>query len=268
MPIITLTTDMGLRDYYVAAVKGAILKQIPDARIVDISHEVAPFNIIEAAFILKNSYPEFPPGTIHIVGVNYESAHENEDKISSSSHVAIEHKGHYFIGSDSGVFSMIFDSVPEKTVALNVNGNNGFQSFAIKNSFVNAAAEIARGTKIENLGKLIENSEQRLMFRPIYEAAHNTIRGVITYIDSYGNIFTNITQREFVEYGKGRAFEVQFGNKAYNISQIVKNYNDVPPSERLALFGANGYLEIAVNQGSAAKLLGMKMSEIVRIHFF
>lgn len=263
MPIITLTTDMGLKDYYVAAVKGAIMKQIPAAYIVDISHNIKPFNIIEAAFVVKNSYPEFPPGTIHIIGVNYET------KTDRAINIAAEHNGHFFIGPDSGIFSMIFDTLPEKMVQLNSKDVNGFHTFAVKNLYVETAAQIARGIKVEELGLPLENPERRLMFRPTFDTIDkkDIIKGVITYIDSYHNIFTNITQTDFVEFGKGRGFEIFFSNKAYNITTIHKSYGDVPAGERLALFGATGYLEIAINQGAAAKLLGMKVSETVRIEF-
>jgi len=260
MPIITLTTDMGLKDYYVAAVKGAVMKQIPGAVIVDISHSIRPFNIIEAAFILKNSYPEFPAGTIHIIGVNYESA---KDKAIN---VVIEHQGHFFIGPDSGIFSMIFDTLPEKMVELNSNGINGFHTFAVKNAYVDAAAQLAKGVSIEMLGSPLANPEQKLMFKPTFEQGR-VIKGVITYIDSYHNIFTNISEKEFTDFGNGRTFEIFFSNKNYNINTIHKSYGDVPAGERLALFGATGYLEIAINQGAAAKLLGMKVSETVRVEF-
>lgn len=260
MPIITLTTDMGLKDYYVAAVKGAIMKLIPGAMIVDISHNIHPFNILEAAFIIKNSYPEFPEGTIHIIGVNYES---DKDRAIN---VIIENNGHFFIGPDSGIFSMIFDTPPEKIVELQSNGINGFHTFAVKNAYVEAAAQLAKGVKIEMLGNPLENPQQRLMFKPTFEAGR-IIKGVISYIDSYSNIFTNITEKNFNDFGKGRPFEIFFGNKAYNITTIHKSYSDVPAGERLALFGATGYLEIAINQGAAAKLLGMKVNETLRIEF-
>lgn len=260
MPIITLTTDMGLKDYYVAAVKGAVMKQVPGAQIVDISHSITPFNIIEAAFVIKNSYSEFPEGTIHIVGVKYESDRDR------AVNVAIEHKGHFFIGPDSGIFSMIFDTLPEKMVELETGGLNGHNTFAVKNAYVAAAGKLARGEKIETLGKTLENPEQRLMFKPTFESGR-IIKGVISYIDTYNNIFTNITKKDFNDFGKGRPFEIFFSNKNYNITTIHDSYNDVPPGERLALFGASGYLEIAINQGEAAKLLGMKISETVRIEF-
>jgi S-adenosylmethionine hydrolase len=263
MPIITLTTDMGLKDYYVAAVKGAVMKQIPAALIIDISHEITPFNIIEAAFVIKNSYPEFPVGTIHIIGVNYESQKEK------AINVVVEHQGQFFIGPDSGLFSLIFDNTPEKIVQLENRDVSGFHTFAVKNLYIETAAKIARGAKVEELGSTLENPERRLMFRPTFDtiAKKDVIKGVITYIDSYSNIFTNITQRDFTEFGKGRPFEIFFSNKTYNITTIHKSYGDVPAGERLALFGATGYLEIAINQGAAAKLLGMKVSETVRVEF-
>lgn len=263
MPIITLTTDMGLKDFYVAAVKGAVMKQIPAAQIVDISHEITPFDILEAAFVIKNAYPEFPQGTIHIIGVNYERRNHK------AMNVVIEQNGHFFIGPDSGIFSLIFDAPPDKMVELSANGISGFHTFAVKNAYVAAAAKLAGGAKIETLGTPIINPEQKLMFKPTFETVEKKkiIKGVITYVDSYDNIFTNISEKEFNDFGKGRPFEIFFSNKGYNITTIHKSYGDVPAGERLALFGASGYLEIAINQGAAAKLLGMKVSETVRIEF-
>ena len=102
MPIITLTSDWGTKDHYLASVKGVILKQIPEARIVDISHNISPHNLTEAAFIIRNCYHDFPEGTIHIIGVStIESEH--------TPHTIICTEGQYFIGADNGIFSLIFD---------------------------------------------------------------------------------------------------------------------------------------------------------------
>ena len=146
MAIITLTTDLGTKDYYLSTIKGAILTQFPDARIIDISNEVTKFDILQASFIVKNAYKSFPEGTIHIIGVNPENTVE-------TSHIAIKVDGHYFIGADNGMFSLMFDKLPDKIVELTIQPDIGFQTFPTNDVFVKAACHIARGGTLEVIGK-------------------------------------------------------------------------------------------------------------------
>jgi len=145
MPIITLTTDMGLKDYYVGAVKGAILTQFPGAVIVDISHSVSSFDIQEAAFIIKNCYLDFPPGTIHIIGVNPERSEDTP-------HIACFINGHYFIGADNGIFSIVFDKKPVQIVELKHSGTKESLTFPTRDVFVAAACHLAQGGALEKTG--------------------------------------------------------------------------------------------------------------------
>ena len=125
MSIITLTTDLGLKDYYVASIKGHILSQLPDASIIDVSHDIPPFNISVAAFCLKNCYQDFPEGTIHIIGVSPEA---NEHVC----HLIIKHNEHYFIGADNGMFSLLFDEKPTEVFNLNIIPDNDRRTFPTK----------------------------------------------------------------------------------------------------------------------------------------
>ena len=122
MPIITLTSDWGLKDHYVAAVKGTILSNMPEAIVVDISHDIPPFEIEQAAFVLRNAYPNFPKGSIHILGINTEES----DKFG---HTVIEHEGHFFIGTDNGIFSLLFELKPDKIVELTINQDSDYFTF-------------------------------------------------------------------------------------------------------------------------------------------
>ena len=137
MPIITLTTDLGTTDHYVSAVKATILRQLDDANIVDISHDIPPFNIIHAAFVLRNVYLEFPQGSIHIIGVNAES---NDD----ANHIAVFANGHYFIGTDNGIFSLLLDVKPDKIVEITATRDSDNENFPIKDVFAKTACHIAR----------------------------------------------------------------------------------------------------------------------------
>jgi len=266
MAIITLTSDMGLQDYYVGAIKGAIYSQLPDAIIVDISHNIAPFDIAQASFVVRNAYHEFPEGSIHIIGVNPEL-----DVKNNIMHVVVEHKGHYFIGADNGIFSLLFDREPEQIYELTMSQDSDELTFPTKHVFVKAACHLARGGKPGVIGKAKTGVMQRMLFRPVVE--NHLIKGAVIYIDSYGNAITNITERLFNETRRGRDFELVFANGSYNIREISKAYNDVVEGEKLALFGSGGFLEIAINRGvkgsggSASSLFGLKVNAAVRIEF-
>jgi len=264
MKIITLTTDMGLKDYYVAAVKGAIISQLEDVKIVDISHQIAPFDIAQASFVVRNCFNEFPKGTIHIIGVN---PFVNEE----TKHVLIEYKDHYFIGADNGIFSLLFTRQPEKIFELNIFEETYNQSFPTKNVFVKAACHIARGGTPEVIGKQIETLQKKQLFRATAES--NVIKGTVIYIDSYGNIITNISRKLFYEIKQDRAFKIYLTRAGYTITKIRKNYNEVPDGEKVALFSSSGYLEIAINRGvegsggGANKLFGLKITDTITIEF-
>lgn len=259
MAIITLTTDWGIKDYYVSAVKGTILTEYPEANIVDVSHLVPPFDILQASFILKNSYFNFPKGSVHIMGVN--SLMEKETR-----YLAVYTKGHYFVGADNGTFSLMFDSAPDKIVALNLPSDLYNITFPTKEILVKAACHLAKGGAIELLGTEINSYLERILLRAVVEGS--VIRGSVIYIDSYKNVITNITQALFNEVGNGRPFMMFFRKFEYNIEVISKSYTDVYEGEKVALFSSTGYLEIAINQGKASGLLGLDMGDTVRVEFY
>lgn len=262
MAIITLLSDMGTSDHYVAAVKGAILTQLPTATIVDISHSIAPFNNMHAAFVLRNAWPEFPPGTIHVIGVNPEAD-------GQTAHLAVRHEGHYFIGADNGIFSLLFDGKPQEAFELTLKLDADHQSFPNKNVFVKAACHLARGGTIEMLGRKTQDLREQVGIRPV--VMDGTIKGEVVHIDHYGNVVTNITRPLFELLVKGRDFRISFGRPMHDIKKVHKNYSDVPHGERVAFFGDGGYLEIAVNKGvqgaggGAAQLLGLQVTDAVRL---
>ncbi len=256
MPIITLTSDWGFKDHYLGAVKGTILTKIPEATIIDITHSIPSFEIEQAAFIIKNSYRNFPEGTIHIIGINTEES----DKMP---HTAIEMDKHFFIGTDNGIFSLIFDKPPDKIVELNIPQDSNFFTFSTRDRFINAAAHLAEGKAIEELGDVKENIIEKILLKPVIDK--NVIKGHVIYIDSYENIITNIREPFFREIAAGRKFSILF--RTYEIKKISSSYTDVPVGEILALFDSNNHLEIAMNQGNAAGLLGLGYKDLVRIEF-
>ncbi|MFM7022124.1 MAG: S-adenosyl-l-methionine hydroxide adenosyltransferase family protein [Flavobacteriales bacterium] len=258
MAVITLTTDLGLKDYYVGSLKGAILKEIPNATIVDISHDIPPFDIAVASFCLKNVYTDFPQGSIHIIGVA-----PNADE--QTRHLVMEKNGHYFIGADNGIFSLLFDTPAENIHEIQLSDAKSSLTFPTKDVFVKAAAIIARGEGLEKIGRKAGNIQERMIFRAISEG--NIIKGMVTYIDTYGNVITNISKQLFSEFGKGRNFGIIFRRADYTIDEISDSYNLVPEGEKLALFSDSDFLEISINKGNASNLFGLKLYDTIRIEF-
>lgn len=257
MPVITLTTDLGLKDYYLASVKAAILGQCPEAVIVDISHQVQKFDILQAAFIIANTYRDFPDGTIHIIGV----MPGTKEKPS----IAVFCNRQYFIGADNGIIPLIVGNQPCQAVEITIPRKKNSLTFPLKDIFVRAACHLARQGKLEDLGKPRNELLEKPGFKPV--VTENSVRGTVVYIDDFGNVFINITGELFHEAGKGREFLISFRAGGYSIKTISSNYNDVPPGEMLALFSSTGMMEIAINTGNASELLGIRLYDIILVDF-
>lgn len=260
MAIITLTTDLGSKDSYLASVKGAIYNQIEDVKIVDITNDILPFNVQEAAFVLRNCFKDFPIGTVHIISVDDELTVHNE-------HLAVKANGHYFVGADNGLFSLLLNEIKaEKIVRLNISQTTDCTTFATKNIFTPAACHLARGGTMEIIGTEIPDFEVKKMeLKAVFN--DSVLRGAVIYVDSYGNVISNINKKEFRRYKKGLDFAIFFGREDERITKISAKYKDVQIAEKLAIFGENDLLQIAINQGKANKLLGLKLHEIIRIEF-
>ncbi|MFN4122332.1 MAG: S-adenosyl-l-methionine hydroxide adenosyltransferase family protein, partial [Flavobacteriales bacterium] len=168
MPIITLTTDLGLTDYYIAAVKGTLYSLIPDVQIVDISHQIPKHDLMKAAFNLKYAFQDFPKGTIHILSVN-------SIETEQYGHVIFEYKGHYFIGADNGVFSIILDEDPKQVFQLKKEKSDFISTFPTKEVFSKAAAHVAKGGKLDKIGFKIDGLRKALL--PAATVSDDYIRG-------------------------------------------------------------------------------------------
>ncbi len=256
MPIITLTSDWGAKDHYIGAVKGTIISQMPEATIIDISHDIAPFNIKEAAFIVRNSYKYFPEGTVHIIGVNTEESDKH-------SHIALKINGQYFVGCDNGLFTLIFDTSPDIIVELNIVHDSDYFTFSSRDRFVKVAVHLAMGKNIEELGTIRDSLTEMLLFRPVIE--QDVIKGMVIYIDNYENVITNITRPLFEKVRNGRSFKIVF--RGEELKRIFESYSEVPEGEVVALFGSNDHLEIVINNGNASGLLGLNIDDPVRMEF-
>lgn len=257
MAIITLTTDLGDKDIYQAALKGSILKLLPTVNIVDITHSVAAFNVQQAAFILKNSFYYFPEQTVHLIGID--TVYNSDTK-----YLAVRYKNHYFVGSDNGIFSLMFDSDPDEIVELNIMQDLKFLHFPLADIFVKAACHLAGGGKLDGIGLPLESMEKKMNLQPVVEK--NMIKGVVIYIDSFQNVITNITKEFFNKVQQGRQFTLSF-KRNETINHLSWHYNEVPEGEKLCLFGISDHLEIAINKGNASGLLGLNLGDSVIIHF-
>lgn len=275
MAIITLTTDFGEKDHFAGAIKGAIYSELPDVRIVDISHSVSPFNIPEAAYIIFNAFSSFPKGTIHIVGIDSELNEENK-------HIAIKLDDHYFICANNGIMSMICAEIaPEKIVEINIHDKIQ-TSFPVLDVFVKVACHIARGGTLDVIGKQVESIKPIKDIIPFVNEEKSQIIGSVIYIDNYGNVVTNIKRKFFDSIIKGRDYEVYARN--YKFRVIHSKYSDivnfsVPQEKRndegkgLVVFNSSDYLEIAVYKGnpetvgSASSLMGLNLRDTVTINF-
>ncbi|UKM63740.1 SAM-dependent chlorinase/fluorinase [Flavobacteriaceae bacterium GSB9] len=275
MAIITLTTDFGEKDHFTGATKGAIHSELPEVKVVDISHSVSPFNISEAAYIIQNAYNSFPKGTIHIIGIDSELNPENK-------HIAIKLDDHYFICANNGIMSMICSEIaPQKIVEINIHDRIQ-SSFPVLDVFVKVACHIARGGTLEVIGKNISEIKPIKNITPFVNDDKTQIIGSVIYIDNYGNVVTNIKRSFFETIQKGRNFEISARN--YTFKKIYEKYSDivnfeVPENKRhdegrkLVVFNSGGFLEIAVYKsnnstvGSASTLLGLRLMDAVSINF-
>lgn len=258
MPTITLTSDWNFEDYYAGAVKGRILSLVQDATVVDISHRVASYNFAQAAFIVQQTYPHFPEGTIHIIAVG-------TDYSESTPHVIVKANGHYFIGTDNGLFSLLFEeSEIETCVSVHLKPE-AIDSFQCLNVFAPLAAAIAHNTPITDLGKERDGFTRSTPILPIVE--DNFISGHFIYIDSYHNALSNITIEQFEEARRGRDFVIHVQTRQNAINEISKDYSGKENGDLIALFNSVGLLEIAIIKGYAAELLSLSVNSTLRIRF-
>ncbi len=257
-PVITLTTDWGTRDFYAGAVKGKLLSKIPNARIIDISHQVSPHDIIHASFVIKNVFPQFPEGTIHLIGVDNNTTYEQP-------HALVKAGGQYFIGTDNGIFSLIFNKKPELIVHIDVHQESDYFTFPVRDIFCKVAAGLIEGKAPEDFGEPAEKIRQLQAFQPVI--TNKAIKAKVIHVDRYKNLVTNISYQTFQEVGKGKPFELHFHGGQFRIQSIHTEYNEVNEAEIVAIFGSSGFLEIALNKGKASELLGMSLDSPVIVEF-
>lgn len=243
--IITMTTDFGLKDPYVGAMKGVILSINPIARMIDISHQVPPGGVQTAARVLMETHPFFPPQTIHLAVIDPGVGGPRRPIIVCA-------RDHLFVGPDNGLFWPIISQDPAVEV-IHLTKVTYFRpivshTFHGRDIFAPVAAHLSSGVNPRQMGNRINNPVRLGMDRP--HQTESTLAGKITTIDRFGNLITNIRQATLTEFLGGQHPVIRLGE--WVTTELHNQYTDVTPGTLLALFSSSGYLEIAVNQGRAA----------------
>ncbi len=255
--LIIMITDFGVKDFYVGAMKGAMYKVFPQAKIDEISHGVSKFDIKEGAYTLAKAAPEFPTGTV-FVGVIDPGVGTQRKPIAMKTK-----NGNYFIAPDNGLLTLIGGSMGVAEVREITNRDIMRQdvqssTFHGRDIFGPAAAHLAKGVVFEKIGPVLKEYVQLpISFAKIVDDA---IVGQIDVIDEYGNVITNIRPDLFekLEIQRGQTIEVEFSHHRRVVCKYVKAYGDVPVGSGVGLFGSGGVFEVAVNQGNLAKELKLE----------
>jgi S-adenosylmethionine hydrolase len=248
MPILTLTSDIGQQDYLVGAVKGQLLQINPAYTLIDISHHLAPFNISQAAYVCRNAIKNFPPFSFHLVLVNLFEQKPEQLLLSY-------HKEQYILCADNGLLPMILEEAPEMVISLPLDKTALKNTLYCVREMAKAVEKLSAGEALTNIGNPDPVYLDRTPLRPLL--GDNWMEGQILFIDHFENIIVNITHDQFEEQRKGRSFKIIF-KRDEMINVISETYANVKEGEKLALFNAAGYLEIAINKGNAAGLFGLQ----------
>jgi S-adenosylmethionine hydrolase len=247
--IITLTTDFGLSDPFVGIMKGVILGIAPNAQLVDITHDIRSYDILEAAFLIDSTYRYFPEETVHVVVVDPGVG-------SARRPMAARAKGHFFVAPDNGVLSLILESEAYRIMNDSLFLNSVSQTFHGRDIFAPVAAHLSRGTPIESVGPRIIDFIKRPLPRPRPQG--DKLLGIVLRIDKFGNIITNLRRHDL-----GRDFTIRVAGLA--ITRLCTSFSEADPGEFFAVEGSTGFIELALNQGSAADRLKVERGAEIEV---
>jgi S-adenosylmethionine hydrolase len=260
-PIITLTTDFGLNDHFIGAMKGVILEIAPEAQIIDISHAVQAFDILDGALTISQAYSYFPSGTVHMVVVDPGVG-------TARRPIVLTGERHLFVAPDNGVLSLVF-AREERLSVRHITAEHYFlqspsTTFHARDIFSPVAAYLAKGVEANRFGEEITDYVRFGAPRP-KPVDERTLRGVVLKVDRFGNLITNITPQDAPRLFEAAppSFRIAVGNKA-PATRMCANYAEGSPGEVFGILGSMGFLEVATNRGSAFQLLGAgKGSEVM-----
>jgi len=254
MTIVTLTTDFGKNNYNIAALKGAIISLQPESQLIDISNEIENYDIVEAAFMLSNSYKFYPKNTVHIVAVN--SYYSKRIRL-----LLLKKEDYYFIAPDNGLLSLLFDNPDMNDIRYIEYGKS---SGDLYKSIAELVAKSQQTQNFEEIGERVLSINKRITLKPVVSS--NSIRATAIFIDKFGNVILNVTREFFDSIVGEKPFQLYYSPKGY-IDKIQNKYSDVPYGDELLLFNSAGYLEIAVNMGNASETLEIVRDATLQIVF-
>lgn len=251
MPVVTLTTEWKPDDIYHGIIKGKLCSLHPGVTIIDNAFGIPAFNIAHASFVIRNTYNNYPGGTIHIICVHSESAKEKD-------YLIVRSKEHFFIGTDNGIFNLILNSEPDEIVKI--ENNDTTDELQI---FAQAAADLLAGKKPSDLGRVMKDISERIPLRATIDK--DVIIGSIIFIDSYGNAISNITREVFYRVFEGKEYRILIQSNKNYTDKILERYSDVPVGDLLARFNSLDLLEIAINGANVSELLSLATGSVLRI---
>ncbi|MHA7130983.1 SAM hydrolase/SAM-dependent halogenase family protein [Algoriphagus namhaensis] len=254
MALVTILSDYGDNDYYLPAVKASMLAINPQLNIIDISNRVNPFDLAQAAFLLRSTFRQFPKGTVHLVAINTTGG-------LADGYIGVKLEEHIFIGPNNGILSLLADQEPGimvKFADLHVSET----TFPAKDILAPIAAKVASGAAIHDFGGPLKGFKKLISRQS--KVTKEQILGHVIHIDSYGNLITNIRKVDFDTLNPGK-YTLEFSRE--QLDRLHKGYDQVEPGDCFAFFNSLGLLEIGINHGDGAGLLGLKMDSVVYINF-
>jgi len=251
MPVITLTTEWRHDDIYYGIIKGKLSSLSPGTAIIDNAGNIPVFDTAKAAFIIRNTFENYPEGSVHLICVHSETGNNQE-------YLIIEARKHFFIGADNGIFNLILNSEPDE--AIKISGQETLNEIDI---FSKTAAALIAGKKPSELGQSVQKINEMMPLRATIDK--DTITGSIIFIDSYGNAISNITREVFSRVFDNREFRILLQSNRNYTNHISKKYSDVPVGDILARFNQLDLLEVAINGANISELLSIEGGSTIRV---
>jgi len=251
MPVITLTTEWRPDDIYNGIIKGKLCSLCPGVPLIDNAGSIPPFNIMHAAFVIRNTFNKYPTGSVHIICVHSEARKGEE-------YLIVGAKGHYFIGTDNGIFNLILNSEPDEIYKIDHDSDSDELGI-----FARTAADLISGKKPDLLGHSLASVSERVPLRATIDKA--VIIGSIIFIDSYGNAISNITRDVFYRVFEEKEYRILIQSNKNYTEHIHEKYSDVPVGDLMARFNTLDLLEISINGANVSEFLNIEVGSVVRI---
>ncbi|HEX2970163.1 MAG TPA: SAM-dependent chlorinase/fluorinase [Bacteroidales bacterium] len=251
MAVITLTTEWKPSDFYYGIIKGKLCTLCPGITILENAGGIPPYNLAYASFIIRNTYYNYPKGSIHIICVHSEAE-------AGRGYLIVKAKDHFFIGTDNGIFNLILNGEPDEVISIDSSDKSDELDV-----FSKAASGILSGRDLSDLGTPVKNIQEKFPLRATIDK--DVIIGSIIYIDSYGNAISNITREIFSRVFEKKEFRILIQSNRNYTGKISQRYSDVPVGDLLGRFNQLDLLEIAVNGANVSELLSLETGSVIRV---